>query len=79
METELNYNIYRRWSLVGFTGMGSAFKDFTSYDKGKSVVSVGTGFRYLLARKLGAQMGMDFAKSNDDFAFYIVFGTSWLR
>lgn len=79
LETEFNYNVYRRWSLVGFTGMGNAFEDFSSYDKGKSVVSVGTGFRYLLARKLGAQMGMDFAKSNDDFAFYFVFGTSWLR
>jgi hypothetical protein len=79
MEAEVNWNIYKRWNLLGFTGIGNAFSDFDSFDKGKSISSVGTGFRYLIARKFGAQMGMDFAKSTDDFAFYIVFGTSWLR
>jgi len=79
MEAEVNWNVYKRWNLVGFTGMGNAFSDFESFDKGKTVSSVGTGFRYLMARKFGLQMGMDFAKSTDDFAFYIVFGTSWLR
>jgi hypothetical protein len=79
MEAEANWNLYKRWSLVGFTGIGNAFKSFDTFDEGKSVSSVGTGFRYLLARKFGAQMGMDFAKSTDDFAFYIVFGCSWLR
>jgi len=79
MEAEANWNVYKRWSLVGFTGIGNAFKSFDTFDEGKSISSVGTGFRYLLARKFGLQMGMDFAKSTDDFAFYIVFGTSWLR
>ena len=49
------------------------------FEKGKSVRTAGTGFRYLLARKFGAKMGMDFAASQDDFAFYFVFGSSWLR
>jgi outer membrane protein assembly factor BamA len=79
MEAEANWNLYKRWSLVGFTGIGNAFSDFESFENGKSISSVGTGFRYLLARKFGLQMGMDFAKSTDDFAFYFVFGTSWLR
>jgi hypothetical protein len=79
MEAELNWNVYKRWYLLGFTGIGSAFESFDSFDKGKSVSSVGTGFRYKIARKFGAQMGMDFAKSTDDFAFYFVFGCSWLR
>ncbi len=79
MEAEVDWNVYKRWNLVGFTGIGNAFSDFESFDKGKSISSVGTGFRYLIARKFGLQMGMDFAKSTDDFAFYIVFGTSWMR
>ena len=79
MEAEVNWNVYKRWNLVGFTGIGNAFADFESFNKGKSISSVGTGFRYLMARKFGLQMGMDFAKSTDDFAFYIVFGTSWLK
>ncbi|MHC1777045.1 MAG: BamA/TamA family outer membrane protein [Lentimicrobium sp.] len=79
MEVEANWNVYRRWNLIGFTGIGNAFSDFGSFDEGKSISSVGTGFRYLVARKFGAQAGMDFAKSPEDFAIYIVFGCSWLR
>ncbi len=25
MESEINWNVHKRWNLVGFTGMGSAF------------------------------------------------------
>ncbi len=78
-EVQVDWNVYRRWNLVGFTGIGNAFKSFEEFNNGKSVASIGTGFRYLLARKFGMQMGMDFAQSTDDFAFYFVFGTSWLR
>jgi len=79
MEAEINWNVFKRWYLIGFTGIGNAFESFDEFDKGKSVSTVGTGFRYKIARKFGAQMGMDFAKSTDDFAFYFVFGCSWLR
>jgi hypothetical protein len=79
MEAEVSYNVYKRWFISGFTGMGNAYPSLPDFEKGKSVTTFGTGFRYLLARKLGANMGMDFAFSNDDFAFYIIFGTAWLR
>jgi hypothetical protein len=78
-EVEVNWNAFGRWNLVGFTGIGNAFASFEEFNDGKSVASIGTGFRYLLARKFGMQMGMDFAQSTDDFAFYFVFGTSWMR
>jgi hypothetical protein len=79
MEAELSWNVYKRWFVSGFTGIGNAFESFENFDSGKSVTTFGTGFRYKLARKLGTNMGMDFAVSQDDFAFYIVFGTAWLR
>jgi hypothetical protein len=80
METEVDWNLYKRWSLVGFTGMGNAYSALSDFDEGKSVATIGTGFRYLLMRKLGAKMGMDFATgTGGDFAFYMVFGCSWLR
>jgi hypothetical protein len=79
MEAQVDWNIYKRWTLLGFTGIGHAFSDFGDFDKGKSVRTVGTGFRYLIARKLGAQMGIDVAFSNDDWAFYIVFGSPWAK
>jgi hypothetical protein len=79
VEAELSVNVTKRWSLIGFTGMGNAFKDYSEFSKGKSVQTIGTGFRYFIARKFGAKMGMDFGFSQDDFAFYFVFGSSWLR
>jgi len=79
METEVSWDLYKRWSLIGFTGIGNAYSSFSEFDKGKSVHTLGSGFRYLLARKFGLKMGVDIAASQDDFAFYIVFGSAWIR
>jgi hypothetical protein len=79
METEVSYNVSKRWSLLGFAGLGNAYSDIRDFENGNSVRTFGSGFRYLLARKFGAKMGMDFAASQDDFALYFVFGSSWFR
>jgi len=79
MEAQVDWNIYKRWTLSFFTGMGHAFAEFGEFDKGKTVRTIGTGFKYLIARQLGANMGVDFGFSNDDWAFYIVFGSAWAR
>jgi hypothetical protein len=79
METEVSVDVSKRWSVIGFTGMGNAYSSLSEFDQGKSVRTLGTGFRYLLARKFGLKMGADVAASQDDFAFYIVFGSAWLR
>ncbi len=77
-ETEWRYNFYKRWSIIGFSGVGKAFQAFDNFDDINWVYNVGTGFRYKLARALGAHMGADFALGNGkDFAFYVVFGSSW--
>ena len=79
METEFSIDVYKRWSVVGFAGIGNAYESISDFREGNSVRTLGCGFRYLLARKFGMKMGMDFAFSQEDFAFYIIFGTSWLR
>ena len=79
MEAEVSWNIYKRWFISGFTGIGNAFESIEDFDSGKSVTTIGTGFRYKLARKLGTNMGIDIAVSQDDFAFYIVLGSAWMK
>jgi hypothetical protein len=79
IETEVSYAVAKRWNVLGFTGIGTAYESVSDFDKGRSVRTWGTGFRYLIARKLGAKMGVDLAASQDDFAFYIIFGSAWLR
>lgn len=78
-ETEQYVRVYRRWGLVGFTGYGRTIADVESWSGGDNTWNAGGGFRYLLARQLGLQMGMDVGWGPDSWAFYIIFGSAWLR
>lgn len=79
IETEERYNFYKRWSVIMFTGIGKAFEKGENTASTEIVWNVGTGFRYLIARKLGLQMGLDVARGPEQFGYYVVFGYSWMR
>lgn len=79
VETEQLINIGKRWGLVGFTGVGTAFNNLEDMKAGDLVWNAGGGFRYLIARLFGLKMGMDIARGPEDWAVYVVFGTSWLK
>ena len=75
-ETEQLWMITRRWGVDVFLGYGQTFYD----DKdGNKAYNYGVGFRYLLARVFGLKMGIDVAFGPEDWAVYMVFGTSWLK
>ena len=75
-EVELRWAITPRWALVGFGGAGKAYNDGLKGDS-DIIYSKGLGVRYLIASKLGLQVGLDVAKGPDDTAIYIQFGSSW--
>ncbi|TXI90501.1 MAG: glyceraldehyde-3-phosphate dehydrogenase [Cupriavidus sp.] len=76
-EVELRWDMTPRWSLLAFSGVGRAYGRWYSFSDASTVASVGTGFRYLIARKLGLSMGIDVAHSRDQNAFYIQIGSAW--
>lgn len=76
-ELQGRWNVWRRWSLIGFVGLGWAGGDIDALDDSEFVPSGGGGFRYLIARLLDIHMGMDFAGSEGEFAFYFQVGTGW--
>jgi hypothetical protein len=78
-ETEQYVNVYRRWGLVAFAGYGRTVSDIKSFSEGLNAWNAGGGFRYKIARLLGLQMGIDVARGPEDWAFYVVFGTAWLK
>lgn len=78
-ELEFRWDLYRRWSLMGFGGVASAFNDWDQAFAKPIVYSYGTGFRYLIARKFKLRMGVDVAKGPEEWAYYIVFGSNWMR
>lgn len=78
-ETEFRWDLYRRWSAVFYAGLGSAYDDWDELFEKPVVYNYGTGFRYLIARKFKLRVGMDIARGPEDWAYYIVFGSSWFR
>ncbi len=78
-ELELRWDFLLRWSAVAFTGVGKAFDEWSDFGSADWVASYGAGFRYLLARKFKLRMGVDIARGPDKWAYYIIFGSNWLR
>ncbi len=78
-EVEERWDVVPRWSVLLFGGTGKAFDQFSDFKDADWAWSYGTGFRYLVARKLKLRMGVDFAMGPEGFTYYIVFGSSWLR
>jgi hypothetical protein len=78
-EGELRWDFLRRWSAITFSGVGKAFDYWADFGSANWVVSYGAGFRYLMARKFKLRMGIDLAHGADGFAYYIIFGSNWMR
>jgi len=79
IETELRWQFWKRFSLVGFVGGGAAWNDFARFEGSQIIVTGGTGFRYEIARKFVIHMGMDVAFGPDNTAVYIQVGSAWAR
>jgi len=80
LELEARWQIYGRWSLIPFAGVGATRLEHSlSSANGQSVGSGGVGFRYELARKFGLHAGLDFAHSPGTNAVYLQVGNAWFR
>lgn len=79
VETEQQFKVYKRWSAVAFTGIGKTWNFSGGIEAGQNAWNAGGGFRYLIAKMLNLQMGMDVARGPEDWAFYIVLGSAWNR
>jgi Omp85 superfamily domain len=79
LEAELRWQFWKRFSLVAFAGEGIAWIDLDRFDRQRTVTAGGTGFRYELARKYKLHMGVDVAFGPDGAAFYLQFGSAWMR
>lgn len=78
-ETEWRYDFVPRFSLVVFGGTAKALQKGMDFQDADWRFSGGAGWRYLLARKLKLRTGIDVARGPEDWAYYLVFGTTWVR
>lgn len=79
VETELRWQFWKRFSLVGFAGVGATYSDVERLDTDQRITTGGGGFRYEVARDYKLHMGIDLAFGPDTVAIYVVFGSAWLR
>ncbi|MCF7752154.1 outer membrane protein assembly factor [Bacillus subtilis subsp. subtilis] len=77
LETELRWNLTRRWALIGFVGAGRTWGRNNRFGEAASQVAKGAGVRYLIARQLGMHIGVDYAWGPEDDTFYIQVGSAW--
>ena len=77
-EGEPRFWIDERWMLLAFGGAGRVAPSWNDLGSSETVWACGFGFRYLLARKLGLQGGVDvgFGPSGQR-AVYIQVGSAW--
>ena len=77
-EAEPRYWVDKRWMLLAFGGVGRVGPSWSDLSGASNVWSAGFGFRYLIARKLGLQAGLDFGFGpSGSNAFYIQIGSPW--
>ena len=76
-EAEVTWQIDSRWAVLGFAGTGRAANSFADLKDGPSRVTRGGGFRYLIAKRYGFEMGLDIARGPEDTVFYVQGGTAW--
>ena len=79
IEAEVRYQFWKRFSVVGFSGVGQAWSASEGETSGEPVTTLGTGCRYEIARDYGLHLGFDVAWGPDEFAFYVQFGSAWLE
>lgn len=78
-EVEARWQFSGRWSVVAFAGAGTTRTNRDAFSVTQNVGSVGTGFRYELARKFGLHAGIDVAHSPGTTAVYFQVGSAWFR
>ena len=79
IETELRWQFWKRFSVVGFGGAGRTWAGSEEVDLSDKVAAGGGGFRYELARKHGLHIGVDIAGGPAGGVFYIQFGSAWAK
>ncbi len=78
-ETEWRWNVFNRWSLIGFIGAGYTSPKLHEVNFKELKAASGGGFRYLIAKDYGIHAGLDIARGPEVWAWYLTVGSNWFR
>ena len=74
-QAEYRHRFTPRLGAVAFAGVGTVASDFAEW--GKTLGSVGAGFRYVLAPKNNLSLRIDFARGRDESIYYVSIGEAF--
>jgi hypothetical protein len=77
VEAELRWNIFDKWGVVGFAGVGGTRGDTIQYEDQSGIVAGGVGGRYFFRPQDSLWIGIDVAKGPEDTYAYIQIGQAW--
>lgn len=77
IETELRWNIFERWAVLGFVGVGATRGDRLRYEDVSGIVAGGVGGRWLFRPEDSLWVGVDIATGPEDTYAYIQVGHAW--
>lgn len=71
VQSELRWNVYKKWSVNLYAGAGTVFSEGT--DK-PFLPAGGAGFRYMAAEQYRVKVGIDYARGKNDHGIYFLIG-----
>ncbi|MEX1311353.1 MAG: BamA/TamA family outer membrane protein [Candidatus Sulfomarinibacteraceae bacterium] len=77
IETELRWNIFPRWAVLGFVGVGASRGDTLVYEDESGIIAAGVGGRWLFRPEDSLWVGVDVARGPEDTYAYIQVGHAW--
>jgi hypothetical protein len=77
VEVEGRFQLAPKWEVLGFAGKGFTSGDIPIFDNPGNIHNVGVGARYKVIEAQNVWMGLDIAKGNEDWNWYIQVGHPW--
>ena len=79
IQAELRQNVYKKFGMVGFIGVGSAVQEFADMPDAELLPSIGVGVRYLMIAKEKVNIGIDVGVGKDDWSLTFRIGEAFSR
>ena len=79
VQSELRQNVYKKFGMIGFFGIGAAVDKIKDLGEAVILPSAGIGFRYLMIPDEKINIGVDFGVGKDDWSMVFRIGETFGR
>ncbi len=77
LETEYRWNVYGKWGLAGFAGVGFVGDDWSNYSMDEALPAAGLGVRYRMIDAYRINARIDYGWGKHDEAIYFSIGEAY--